>query len=153
MDSSNDDRRKDHTPEERRFILWAIARANAKKEPGPYIDGIPVEPKSTLQPIVQDQPTVNRVRKKPQYFRNMLLSSSTKTGALCGGLIGLNVGVLVALSANNLFQGCIYLTVATAFTAILGMVVARRVVLNRRSDLFHARLNWCCSCPLLQAKK
>ena len=152
MNSSNDDWPKEHTPEERRFILWAIARANAKKEPGPYINGMPFESKIT-SPTVQDRPTSRRLKKKPQYFRNLLLSSSTKAAALCSGLIGLNVGLLVALSADNFLRRCVYLMVVTAAAAILGMVVSRVYILNRRSDLFHARVNWCCICPVLPVKK
>lgn len=152
MDSSNE-RPKELTAEERRFILWSIARANSEKEPGPYINGIPVEPMGTIVPTSPNIPVTKRMKKKPQQYRYLLLSGSTKAGALCGGLIGLNVGLLLFISANNFVYGGFCLILATTSTAILGMIVARGYVLTRRTDLFHARLNWCRICPVLPTKK
>lgn len=145
--------------EQRRFILWSIARANAPVPRGPHFEGFRPEvvaPNVTTTPVqsVEVRPVeVRRLRKGPRYYRGLLISSATTIGASCGALIGLNVGLAFCSSTNNVMQGALCLVTSIAISTAIGALAAREQVLRKRADLFGRRLVWCTLCPSMNRSK
>ena len=154
MDESKH-RTKERTSEERRFILWSIARANKKVQPGPFTTGIRVndqEPQAAAAQTMTIPTETRQPKKKPQYYRHLLLSGSARVGAVCGGLIGLNFGLLAYPAVPGFIQGTCYLMLTTLIAALIGTAIACEYTRRKRIDLFHAGLIWCCVCPLPKKK-
>lgn len=128
MDQSNKST-GERSPEERRFILWSIARANKKVQPGPFSTGFRLECQLSSATPVQINPVARAgLEKSPQFHRHTLLTSAARVGSICGGLIGFNVGLLAYTFVSSFVPAAVYLMLATSFASLFGMTVAKEYV-------------------------
>ena len=140
---------EDRTEEQRRFLLWSIARANPKRTPGPYIDGSRPEIQRRLphEPSARSIKRVFSHQKGPRYYRKLLLSGSARLGAISGALIGFNIGLFACFDAETLVEKALVVVLPTVLCGLLGLTLAWAHVLEKRTDLFGYRYPLCNLCP------
>ena len=140
---------EDCTEEQRRFLLWSIARANPKQMPGPYIDGSrpEIQRRPSHGPSAQSNKLDFPHQKGPRYYRKLLLSRSTKLGASSGVMIGFNIGLFAFSNAESLVEKALVVVLPTVLSGLLGATLAWAHVLEKRTDLFGYRYPLCYLCP------
>lgn len=124
------------TDEERRFLLWSIARANPKRIPGPYRDGVRVTSSESLNLQKDQRESVSRLRTaKPDNCR-YLLSKTAQIAGTSGLLIGLNIGLLSTITTPAVASKAIVLVLPAILCGFMGLILGWAFVLKKRNDLF-----------------
>lgn len=130
--------RKERTEEERRFLLWSIARANSKCASGPYLNverHEPFEsPKINLDAL-QRRPISERI-KESRYYRRLLIAKSAKIAGTSGLMIGFNIGLISTLASTEMIDKAILIVLPAALCGLLGLALGWMLVLKKRTDLF-----------------
>lgn len=134
-------RSKERTDEERRFLLWSIARANPICSSGPYLNvELPESlesPKNKLDAL--QNRSVSKPRKRSGDYRRLLIAKSAKVAGTSGLLIGFNIGLLTTLASPATYDMVISMVVPTALCGLLGLAMGWVHVLKKRTDLFGNR--------------
>lgn len=135
------ERGKERTDEERRFLLWSIARANPKRISGPYLScGRPESLESpNINRDARQRDCVSKPRKGNRYYHRMLLSKSAKIAGTSGLVIGFNFGLLATLASTAMVDKVISIAVPTVLCGLIGLTLGWVCVLNKRTDLFSYR--------------
>ena len=130
-----------------RALLQSIHIRNEPRPAGSYVNGLPTAERNAIHAVTGQilanlrQRVERRARSIQQihdaeYFRRVLLNCSTRVGAVAGSFLGANFGFGFSIISESINLLPIWILLGASMGCVIGIVVARSIVFQRRVDLF-----------------